>query len=217
MSQKIRKIGKAKIEETEKKHFGLDQKQRSRIYTVLFFVVVVILFIINNSADDTKQGPYPPNYNESQSEQLKLSDLKGKVVLVDFWATWCAPCLEGIPDLVALKNEYKDKDVEIVGISVDALTRSGATAGDVIPFMNTYKINYPIVRGDELVINAFGGIQSIPTSFLIDKTGKVIAKFERLVSKETYVENLNKILTDNYDKTVESLSPSFSLSLIESK
>ena len=174
MSQKKRKIGKSQVEE-DKIVFGLNEKQRSRIYTILFFIVVIILFIINNSTDDTKQGPYPPNYSENQGEVLKLSDLKGKVVLIDFWATWCAPCREGIPDLVALKNEFKDKGVEIVGISVDALTRGGATAADVIPFINAYKVNYPVVRGDELVINAFGGIHTIPTSFLIDKEGRIVA------------------------------------------
>lgn len=215
MSQNKRKLGKSQVVE-EKMVFGLNQKQRSRIYTILFFVVVTILFIVNNSADDTKQGPYPPNY-ETQGEILKLSDLKGKVVLVDFWATWCAPCREGIPDLVGLQNELKDKDVEIIGISVDAITNGGATAADVIPFIKAYKINYPIVRGDELVIREFGGIHSIPTSFIIDEEGRVVEKYERIVSKESYIKSINKILNDNYVSSPELPSPNFSLSLIESK
>jgi len=215
MSQNKRKLGKSQVVE-EKMVFGLNQKQRSRIYTILFFVVVTILFIVNNSADDTKQGPYPPNY-ETQGEILKLSDLKGKVVLVDFWATWCAPCREGIPDLVGLQNEFKDKDVEIIGISVDAITNGGATAADVIPFIKAYKINYPIVRGDELVIREFGGIHSIPTSFIIDEEGRVVEKYERIVSKESYIKSINKILNDNYVSSPELPSPNFSLSLIESK
>ncbi|MCF6271055.1 MAG: TlpA family protein disulfide reductase [Melioribacteraceae bacterium] len=216
MSQKTRKIGKVRKEE-EKKYFGLDRKQRSRIYTILFFVVVIILFIVNNSADDTKQGPYPPNYNKSQGKVLKLSDLREKVVLIDFWATWCAPCREATPDLVELKKEFKEKDFEIVGISVDALTKGGVTEVDVIPFMKAYKINYPIVRGDELAISAFGGIKSIPTSFLIDKKGKVVAKYEGIVSKKTYVENINKILTNDYDTTHVLQTPEFTLTLIEPK
>ena len=216
MNPKKRKIGKSQVEE-EKLVFGLNQKQRGRVYTILFFVVVIVLFIINNSTDGTKQGPYPPNYGESQGDLFKLSDLKGKVVIVDFWATWSAASREGVPVLVGLKNEFKDKDVEIVGISVDALTRGGATASDVIPFMNTLKINYPIVRADELVVRAFGGIQSIPTSFLIDKEGRVVTKFEKLVSKEVYVENLNKILNNKYETTFPMGSPSFSLTLIEPK
>ncbi len=216
MDQKKRKIGKSQVEE-EKLVFGLNQKQRSRVYTILFFVVVIILFILNNSTDDTKQGPYPPNYSENQAEVLKLSDLKGKVVLVDFWTTRSESCRKSIPVLVALKNEFKNKNVEIVGISVDALTRGGASVVDVVTFMKANKINYPIVRGDELVIKEFGGIQSIPTSFLINEEGRVVAKYEQLVSKETYVENLNKILNNNYDKTRATQSPSFSLDLIEPK
>ncbi len=214
MSQKNRKIGKQQIE-TEKLVFGLNQKQRSRVYTILFFVVVAILFVINNSSDDTKQGPYPPNYKQSSEDLLKLSDLKGKVVLVDFWATWCAPCREGIPDLVELKNEFKDKDIEIVGISVDALTRGGATAGDVVPFIAANKINYPIVRGDGSVIDAFGGIKSIPTSFLIDKEGKIIAKYESLVSKEMYIKDIKSVLNNNYKVSKLFATPNFTLPLIK--
>jgi cytochrome c biogenesis protein CcmG/thiol:disulfide interchange protein DsbE len=214
MSQKKRNIGKSQAEEP-KKVFGLTQKQRSRVYTILFFVIVTILFFLNNSSDDQVQGPYPPNYKQTQDEILKLSDLSGKIVLVDFWATWCAPCREGIPDLVSLKNEFMDKDFEIVGISVDALTRGGATAADVSPFMKAFNINYPIVRADGNAINSFGGIQSIPTSFLLNKSGKVIAKYESLVSKEIYVKEINKLLTQKYDSTKATFYPEFALPLIK--
>jgi cytochrome c biogenesis protein CcmG/thiol:disulfide interchange protein DsbE len=214
VSQKNRKIGKSKTVE-KKELFGLNEKQRSRLYTAIFFVVVGILFLINNSSDDTKQGPYPPNYKQDQGKLLKLEDLKGSVVLVDFWATWCPPCREGIPDLVLLKEKYKNTDVEILGISVDAITRGGATAKDVIPFIDSYKINYPIVRGDENTINAFGNIRSIPTSFLIDKEGNIVARYEGVVSKEDYIESIEKILANNYDKTNLTKAPSFSLHLIE--
>ena len=214
MSQKNRKIGKTKVVE-KKELFGLNEKQLSRLYTVIFFIVVGIFFIINNSSDDTKQGPYPPNYKQDKGKLLKLEDLKGKVVLVDFWATWCPPCREGIPDLVALKSKYKNMDVEIVGISVDAITRGGATAKDVVPFMESYKINYPIVRGDENTINSFENIRSIPTSFLIDKDGNIVSRYEGVVSKENYIKNIEKVLANNYDKTKITKAPNFSLHLIE--
>lgn len=213
MSQKKRKIGKA--EEKEKLVLGLDKKQRSRIYTTLFFIVAIILFIINNSTDDTKQGPYPPNYQQKNEDVLKLSDLKGKVVLVDFWATWCSPCREGVPDLVMLKNEFKDKNVEIIGVSVDALTRGGATAANVSPFMVANKINYPILRGDANVINAFGGIHSIPTSFLLDVEGNVVERYEGVISKEKYAVAINKILNNNYNATTSQLHPKFILPVIK--
>lgn len=214
MSQKERKIGKSKVEEP-KLVFGLTQKQRSRVYTIIFFVVVIILFFLNNSSDDQVQGPYPPNYKQTQDEILKLSDLRGKVVLVDFWATWCAPCREGIPDLVLLKNQFMDKDFEIVGISVDALTRGGATAADVLPFMKAFNINYPILRADGNAINAFGGIQSIPTSFLIDKMGNIVTKHETLVPKDSYESEINKLLAQKYDSTKVVFSHNFTLPLIK--
>jgi len=214
MSQKNRKIGKTELN-NEKVVFGLNQKQRSRAYTILFFVVVAILFILNNSDDDQVQGPYPPNYKQNQDELLKLSELKGKVVLVDFWATWCVPCREGIPDLVMIKNEFKDKNFEIVGISVDALTNGGATAADVSPFMKAYNINYPIVRGDGNVVNSFGGIQSIPTSFLIDKDGQIIYKHEGLVSKEVYLKQINEIFKNDNGLNKTNIYPEFVLPLIK--
>jgi len=214
MSQKKRKIGKAQQVE-EKKYFGLDKKQRSRLYTIIFFIVVGILFIINNSTDDTKPGPYPPNYKQTSNDILELSSLKGKVVLVDFWATWCPPCRRSIPDLVMLKNEFKDKDFEIVGISLDAITRGGATASDVVPFMNAYKINYPIVQGDESVVNSFGGLHSIPTMFLVDKDGTAVVKYEGIASKEDLKKNIEKILGNNYDKRNRIATPSFKLPIIK--
>jgi cytochrome c biogenesis protein CcmG/thiol:disulfide interchange protein DsbE len=214
MSQKKRKIGKAKTVE-EKKIFGLDKKQRSRIYTILFFIIVGILFIVNNSWDEEKQGPYPPNYKQSAEDVLKLSDLQGKVVLVDFWATWCVPCRKGIPDLIMLKHEFKDKDFEIVGVSLDALTQGGATAAEVLPFIKSYKINYPVVRGDAMVINQFGGIHSIPTSFILDKKGRVVNKYTGIISKETYIKEINKVLNNNYDSTKTTFTPNFTLPLIK--
>lgn len=214
MSQKNRKIGKTEVN-TEKVVFGLTQKQRSRVYTILFFVVVAILFILNNSDDDQIQGPYPPNYKQNQEELLNLSELKGKVVLVDFWATWCAPCREGIPDLIMIKNELKDKDFEIVGVSVDALTNGGATAADVSPFMKAYNINYPIVRADGNVVNTFGGIQSIPTSFLIDKEGQIVSKYEGLVSKEVYLTQIDKIFKNDNPLNKTNNYPEFILPLIK--
>lgn len=203
----------AHTEEDEDIKMGLTKKQRSWIYTGIFFTVVLFLFVVNNTNGDSAQGPYPPNYQESQAELLKLSDLKGKIVIIDFWATWCPPCRKGIPDFVELKEEYKDKGLEIVGISLDAISRGGATANDVGPFMAEYKINYPIVKGDENVVYSFGGIKTIPTTFVLDREGKVIEKFG-YVPKETLVSKINSILNNTYDSKSAALAPDFSLPII---
>lgn len=104
---------------------------------------------------------------------IKLSDFRGKVVIVDFWATWCPPCRAEIPDFIKLYSNYKDKGFQMLGISLDQ-----GGLNDVIPFMKKYGINYPIMLGNDEVVAAYGGIRGIPTTFVIDKKGNVRAAFE---------------------------------------
>jgi len=188
---------------------GLSKKQRSYIYTGFFFGVVILLFLFNNAdylfGGEEPSGPYPPNYvpavqkststapdfslTTSAGKILKLSDYKGKAVIIDFWATWCPPCRKGIPDLVELKKKYGSKGLEIIGVSVDRETKA-----DVIPFIKDKGINYPVVYADDNIVVNYGGIRAIPTSFVIDKQGKIIASYEGLISSLTYENHIKKIL-----------------------
>lgn len=109
---------------------------------------------------------------------VKLSDYKGKVVLINFWATWCPPCKVEIPDLVKVYDTYKKKGFVILAISLDD------DPGKVVPpFVVDFKkdkkvsINYPMLVGDEAVNDAFGGIRGIPTTFLIDRKGVIRKKY----------------------------------------
>jgi peroxiredoxin len=187
----------------------LSKKHRSRIYTGIFFAIVILLFISNNFnylfGGKEPNGPYPPNYippaqqgsvmapdftlPTTDGKSLKLSSLKGKVVILDFWATWCPPCREGIPDLIQLKKKYGKKGFEIIGISVDSQTKE-----EVIPFAKENGINYPIVYFNQAVIQQYGGIESIPTSFVLDKQGKIIASYQGLKPIEVYEEHIKKLL-----------------------
>jgi len=167
--------------------------------------LILLLFVINNIGSEPEQGPYPPNYvpaaqsktvaapdftlPTTDGKQLKLSDYKGKVVILDFWATWCPPCRKGIPDLVDLKKRFSSKGVEIIGISVDQETKD-----EVVPFIKEYGINYPIVYGNMNVYQKYGGIRAIPTSFIIDKEGKIVASYEGLISKSVYESHIKKLL-----------------------
>ncbi len=197
---------------SEKKSFDF-QKNKNYIYSGVFLTIFFILLIVNNAGGDTLDGPYPPYH--SKGEVVKLSDYKGKVVLLDFWATWCPPCRKGIPDLVEIKKEFKNKGVEVIGISLDALTHGGQTQKDVIPFMKSNNINYPIVKGNDKVIMDFGGINSIPTSFVIDKEGYIIGSYVGLVEKSAYVNDINKALKGNYDKKSLKKAPNFTLDEIK--
>lgn len=124
----------------------------------------------------------------TDGKELKLSDFKGKIVLLDFWATWCGPCRRGIPDLVELQKQYKE-DLVVIGISLDSQTKS-----DVIPFMKEFKINYQVVYGDAAVVKAYGNIQSIPTSFVIDREGKIVDQHVGLMPKSVYEKEIKKLL-----------------------
>jgi thiol-disulfide isomerase/thioredoxin len=123
-------------------------------------------------------------------EEVKLSDYLGKVVILDFWATWCAPCRKGIPDLVSIQNEYKE-DLVVIGISLD----QPATQDELVPFIESYGINYPVVLGNIEVSAVYGNIQAIPTSFIIDQEGNIINKHIGLVPKSTLVEEINSLLS----------------------
>ena len=101
-------------------------------------------------------------------QPVRFADLKGKVVVVDFWATWCPPCIKEIPGYVDLQEKYRDRGLVIVGISLD---QQGP--GVVRTFMERNKINYPIAMGDQDVVDAFGGVEGIPTTFLIDREGRI--------------------------------------------
>lgn len=119
---------------------------------------------------------------------VKLSDFRGKVVIVDFWATWCPPCRKGIPDLIKLKKDFKDKLV-VIGVSVDTDTQK-----DVIPFIKEYGINYHIAYADNNITQAYGGVQAIPTSFIIDKDGNIVKSFVGLQDISTYQSLVTSLL-----------------------
>ena len=185
---------------------GLTKKQRSWIYTGTFIAIVILLFIVNNINNEPEEGPYPPDYAANMQKDMKaapdfalksvegkivkLSDFKGKVVVLDFWATWCPPCRKGIPDLIEIKKEYEKKGVEIIGISVD----DKKTVEQVKSFVKDQKMNYPVLYADSKVTSDFGGVESIPTSVIIDKKGNIVNRYVGLYPKETYTNEINKLL-----------------------
>jgi thiol-disulfide isomerase/thioredoxin len=122
----------------------------------------------------------------------------GKVVIVNFWATWCPPCREEIPELLALKAEFGDR-MEIVGISEDDDGPQG-----VLKFARQQGMTYPIVMATGELINAYGGVPALPTSFLIDPQGRVVMKHSGLYSFESYEREIRSLLGMPTDARVET-------------
>jgi peroxiredoxin len=103
--------------------------------------------------------------------KVRLADLKGKVVLLEFWATWCPPCREAIPSIERLHEAYKDKGLAVLGISMD-----DGEWEDVRSFVKEYRIKYPVLKGTEEVSTAYM-IRVIPTLYLIDRNGMVAKQY----------------------------------------
>jgi len=156
----------------------MKKKSGIRNGIVIFFCVMIISAC--STADDVKvlAGPAPDFMLEDISgKSLSLSDVRGKVVIVDFWATWCGPCVMSIPELVDLQEKYKDKGLVVVGISVDD---DKVSKGELLAFKEKMRIIYPILRANNKVFEDYFGRTkgfSIPTLFVIDREGKVRDRF----------------------------------------
>jgi thiol-disulfide isomerase/thioredoxin len=132
-----------------------------------------------------------PNYAfvDLDGNKGSLADYKGKVLIVDVWATWCPPCKQELPHFIELYDEYKDKGFEMVGLSVD-------DSPDVLkPFIKEYNLNYTIHWGNgQEVQSVFGPIPGIPTTFIIDKEGNIVKKLVGYQDKAVFEDAIKSLL-----------------------
>jgi cytochrome c biogenesis protein CcmG/thiol:disulfide interchange protein DsbE len=147
-----------------------------------------------SQADNDDPSDHAPQFalKDLKGHTLHLKDLRGKVVILNFFATWCAPCRQEIPDLQRLYKRFNDKGLEIVGISLDM---EGARLLD--SFVQYYRITYPIVLGTREVVVDYGGIKGIPTSFLIDRSGRVAKHFVGFRPVHVFEKSVRELLGEN--------------------
>jgi peroxiredoxin len=118
------------------------------------------------------QHPLAPDFSlpELSGQELSLSDYRGRVVLLDFWATWCDPCREETPSFVELQNKYRDRGFQIIGVSMDD------TPEPVHEFYRQFKMNYPVVMGNARTGELYGGVLGLPIAFLVGRDGRIYTK-----------------------------------------
>ena len=141
---------------------------------IILFAALLAVAVLAGCSTPAKPASDVPQFSFSSLEgkTVAMKDLGNKVVIVDFWATWCGPCREEIPHLNQLYSELKGKGLEIVGISMDTDGTDG-----VKDFTREFRIQYPIVMGDDKVAESFGGIIGLPTTFIIDRNGRIAKKY----------------------------------------
>jgi thiol-disulfide isomerase/thioredoxin len=146
----------------------------------LLLAAVVVAADVSQALAGEKPAP---NFalKTAAGQTVELRKLAGKVVVVNFWATWCGPCRMEIPGMLEVYKKYKGKGLEIVGVSLDQKGWSVVT-----PYVEKTKIDYPIVLGTEQVVSDYGNFQAIPTTFVVDKKGNIVGEHTGSMSKEAF-------------------------------
>lgn len=182
-------------------------KKISLLSIVALFIFLIISFSTSN-AEVKSSNPSVSNIEAvvngkdnkapdftfvSDGNKVKFSEFsKGKLIFLNFWGTWCPPCRREIPDIVKISNELKNKKFEVVGIAVE---RDPTTAADnVAKFMTTNNITYKMLLANSAIQQAFGGISSVPTTYIIDQEGKIVEKIVGMQTYEAFMTSIKRFL-----------------------
>jgi cytochrome c biogenesis protein CcmG/thiol:disulfide interchange protein DsbE len=147
---------------------------------------------------EAKRQPAPYfTLKDSNAQNVRLSAYKGKVVLVNFWETWCAPCRIEIPWFIEFERQYKDRGFAVLGIALDA---DGWSV--VRPYMQEKRINYRIVLGNDKIAQLYGGVEALPTTVVVDRKGRIAATHVGLIGKKEYQSQIEQLLGSEQTRSV---------------
>lgn len=177
-----------------------------KIGVLLLIAIAAIVYFSSRPSAEKHAAKSPesrkaaPDFTlkDANGAQVKLSDYRGKVVLLNFWATWCGPCKIEIPWFMEFEQQYRDKGFAVLGVSMDD---DGWNA--VKPYISEHKLNYRVVLGNDSVGTLYGGIDSLPTTFVIDRTGKIDAVHVGLVGKNDYLQEIQSLLAEDKHASAE--------------
>jgi thiol-disulfide isomerase/thioredoxin len=179
---------------------------------VLGIVVAVGLFFLNRywitpaatrATKSDSNFPAAPQFSlvSLSGEKINLDDYKGKVVLLDFWATWCGPCRIEIPGFVQLQNKYGSQGLAIIGVSMDD------GPAPVRQFYAEFHMNYPVAMGSDKLGELYGGVLGLPTSFLIGRDGRIYAKHVGFTDASVFESEIKELLAAQPDHEVADFRP----------
>jgi peroxiredoxin len=129
--------------------------------------------------------------NDATGQRVKLFEYRGKVVLLNFWATWCGPCKQEIPWFVEFQQTQEQRGFAVLGVSID---EDGWDS--VKPYIEEKHINYPVMIGNDEVARLFGGLDSIPLTLIIDRSGRIAAIHAGLCRKDEYESDIKAVLNE---------------------
>lgn len=152
--------------------------------------LLVNLMRVSATVKTVKDGQVAPDFTlkDAAGANIRLSAYKGKVVVVDFWATWCHGCKTEIPWFMEFQNRYRDRGLAIIGVSLD---EDGWKS--VRPFVEATKMNYPVVIGNDELAKRYG-VESMPMTMLIDRGGRVAASYIGIVDRGIFERELVRLL-----------------------
>jgi peroxiredoxin len=160
-------------------------------------VVCVLFSIVAGCAKKQPDYGYAPPFilPDVDGNQISLSDFQGKVIIVAFWATWCTGCVAEIPHFIELYGQYKDQGLEIIAISLDE-----GGADDVRPFLKKRPVNYTMLIGNEDISKQYNTKGILPTTFVIDRTGKIRSKYVGYRKKTVFEKDIKMLLNGGLDR-----------------
>jgi thiol-disulfide isomerase/thioredoxin len=174
--------------------------KRSPLTLVIVAFAVALMLYVGFHTARRSHSSFAPRLSQSSlapdfslealdGKTMRLSDLRGKAVLLNFWATWCGPCKIEMPWFVELQNQYAGRGLQIVGVAMD-----DASKEDIGKFAKDMGVNYPILIGKESVGDQYGGVPALPESFLIGRDGKIVDKIIGLRGKAEIEDAIKKAL-----------------------
>lgn len=174
------------------------------LLSVAILVAVTGLYLLNRYwiaptkveyVTSSSNHPAAPDFTvtDFSGEQISLSDLRGKVILLDFWATWCGPCRSEIPSFVQFASRYRDQGFRVLGIVIHDNPQN------VPGFYRQFRMNYPVAMGSERLEGLYGGISGLPTAFLIGRDGNIYARFEGAVNPSFFERKIRELLSEDYN------------------